>query len=195
MIPQATVTSMANDVFRSFFQVMLFFMLQHPIIGTIHRFECRRDAVYKATDKEKALTLTDGNFLAITNATKLAKCAKQCTSHSQCRSFNFKKTGRNNCQILDIDKANSSGKIENAPGWIHYDPVAMVCNLMLSKLIKLLPFLRFSLSTFLTINSVLYYGTNLLLQLCFLHSGSSSLHIPEIDIDPSSASYCHFHYT
>ena len=128
---------MAKDIFRYFFQVMLFFLLQHKITGTIHRLECRRDAIYKATDKEKALTLTDGNVLAITNATKLAKCAKQCNSYSQCRSFNFKKKGSNNCQILDIDKKNSSGKIENAPGWIHYDPVTTVCNQTLSKLIEL----------------------------------------------------------
>ena len=115
---------MGKDIFSLFFQVFLFSILQHQIAGNIHRLDCRRDAVFKATDKEKVLN--GGNILSIINTTSLAKCAKHCTSYNQSRSFNFKKKGDNNCQILDIDKRNSSGKIENAPGWIHYDPVSEV---------------------------------------------------------------------
>ena len=130
-----TTASMGKNNIGLICQVFLFSMLQRQIAGTIHRLECRRDAVYKATDKEKILK--GGNVLSVINTTSLAKCAKQCTSHNQSRSFNFKKTGSSNCQILDIDKRNSSGRIENAPGWIHYDPVNEVC-MMLSMLPKFL---------------------------------------------------------
>ena len=125
---------MGKDIVSLYFQITLNFMLQPAFTGAIHRFECRRDGTYKAADKEKVLS--GGNVLSITNAATLSCCAKQCTSHTQCRSFNFKKRGSKNCQILDINKRNSSGKIENAPGWIHYDPVTTVCNQIILKLIE-----------------------------------------------------------
>ena len=117
---------MGKKILSTCFQVMLNFMLKPAFTEAIYRMECRRDAIYKATDKEKILN--GGNLVSVINTVTLSHWAKQCTSHIQCKSFNFKKTGSSNCQILDIDKRNSSGKIENAPGWIHYDPVTTVCN-------------------------------------------------------------------
>ena len=122
---------MEIEAFNMFFQVILQCLLQRQIAATIHRLECRKDALYKVTDREKALTVTDGSFLSVLNASTLATCAKQCTSHSHGRSFNFKKVGRRNCQILDIDKKNPRGRVQSAPGWIHYDPVNQVGKLML----------------------------------------------------------------
>ena len=91
--------------------------------------------MYQATDRDKILTSNDGRTLAVNTAETLAKCAKHCTSNSQGRSFNFKKGGNPSCQVLDIDKTNSSGRIENSAGWIHYEPVSKVCTALLRNLI------------------------------------------------------------
>ena len=126
---------MAKQSPKFFFAIILACILDRIVAANIHRSECRRDALYKATDRDKVLTSNDGKTLAVSTAETLSKCARYCTSHPQGRSFNFKKGGNPNCQVLDIDKTNSSGRIENATGWIHYEPINQVCNALLSAMI------------------------------------------------------------
>ena len=125
---------MGKHILNFFFAVIFACLLKRIVADIIHRSECRRDAVYKATDRNKMLASNDGKTLTVSTAETLAKCARYCTSHPQGRSFNFKKGGNPNCQVLDIDKTNSSGKIENATGWIHYEPISKVCTAFLSAL-------------------------------------------------------------
>ena len=106
--------------------IILVVLFESLFAVKVHRSECRRDSLYKASDRDKILTLAAGNIIVATTAVALSTCAKQCTSHSQGRSFNFQKDGSNNCKILDIDKKNATAKIESAPGWIHYEPVDQV---------------------------------------------------------------------
>ena len=82
--------------------------------------------MFKATDRDKKLAQDASNVVLVTTSQYLANCAKQCTSLKQSRSFNFKKTGNSNCEILDIDKTNGSSRLENAPGWIHFEPISQV---------------------------------------------------------------------
>ena len=106
--------------------ILLICVLEHLFAGSIHRSECRRDAIYKATDREKILTSNEGNVITTSTVLTLSECAKQCNSYNQSRSFNFKKEGSDNCQILNIDKSNSSARTDIAAGWIHYEPVSKV---------------------------------------------------------------------
>ena len=92
----------------------------------IHRSICRRDVVFKAIDRDKKLTLNPSNILSTISASRLPLCTRHCTSTFNCRSLNYKQAQTANCQILDIDKSNASVVVENAIGWVHYEPVSMV---------------------------------------------------------------------
>ena len=101
-------------------------LLQDALCVEIHRSSCRRDAIFKLTDRDKKLALNSANILKTISGVRLPVCANKCTSTFDCRSFNYKKEARTNCQILDIDKSNASVTLENAIGWNHYEPVETV---------------------------------------------------------------------
>ena len=112
---------------------------QGVLAAKIHRSACRRDAVFKATDRDKKLTLNPANILSTISALRLPYCAKHCTATVNCRSLNFKKASTGNCQILDIDKNNVSVTVVSSVGWIHYEPISEVrlkggefCSLLVS---------------------------------------------------------------
>lgn len=94
----------------------------------IHRSECRRDGMFNATDRDMVLRLEPKNVIDVSTTESLSVCARRCTSHIQGRSFNFKKKGNSNCQILDFDKSNRSASVASAYGWIHYEPIDQACN-------------------------------------------------------------------
>eukprot|EP00795_Rhopilema_esculentum_P011496 gene11496-21713_t len=97
-------------------------------IEKIHRSSCRRDVLMKATDRDKKLTGTAQNTILEIHADRLSLCAKRCTGAEKCMTINYKKfpasLQENNCQLLDISKANQSISLTNASGWIHYEQVA-----------------------------------------------------------------------
>ncbi|XP_065070650.1 fibropellin-1-like isoform X7 [Rhopilema esculentum] len=99
-------------------------------IEKIHRSSCRRDVLMKATDRDKKLTGTAQNTILEIHAEKLSLCAKRCTGAEKCMTINYKRfpasLQENNCQLLDISKANQSVSLTNAAGWIHYEQVAQV---------------------------------------------------------------------
>ena len=118
------------NVFKMLFlsTVSTFATLFHYAIGAeIHRSSCRRDAIFKLTDRDETLALNSGSILKTISGVRLPVCANKCTSTFHCRSFNYKSKQSSICQILDIDKSNASVTLENAVGWNHYEPIEMVC--------------------------------------------------------------------
>ena len=101
-------------------------LLQGAIGVEIHRSSCRRDAIFKLTDRDKRLVFNSANIVKTISGVRLPVCANRCTSTFECRSFNYKKEEGINCQILDIDKSNASVTLENAIGWNHYEPIETV---------------------------------------------------------------------
>ena len=99
---------------------------QSFLAAKVHRSTCRRDAVFKATGRDKKLTLSPANILSTISALRLPHCAKHCTATVNCRSLNFKPANTGSCQILDIDKNNVSVTLVSAVGWIHYEPISEV---------------------------------------------------------------------
>ena len=107
--------------------ILIVLVFENLSAAKVHRSNCRRDVVFKATDRDKKLILNPHNILSTVSASRLPLCARQCTSTFNCRSINYKQAQAANCQILDIDKSNASVVVENAIGWVHYDPVSQVC--------------------------------------------------------------------
>ena len=115
------------EVLNVFLRLALCLMvIQCSELVKIHRSNCRRDAVFKATDRDKRLTLSQSSIFSIVSTAKLALCVQHCTSTFNCRSINYKQAQTENCQILEFDKSNASAVVENATGWVHYEPISMV---------------------------------------------------------------------
>ena len=106
--------------------ILMVLVFQNLLAAKVYRSNCRRDVMFKATDRDKKLTLNPQKILSTVSASRLPLCARQCTSTFNCRSINYKRAQAANCQILDIDKSNASVVVENAVGWVHYDPVSQV---------------------------------------------------------------------
>ena len=118
----------------SYYKVLYLNLIIWPSTGSaqIFRSSCRKDALFKATDRDKILSGLASNLLGSTRVTSLALCAKACVNLPRCVSFNYKKkpaTGvEKNCQLLDVDKGDSTAaSLSSAAGWIHYEPVMQVC--------------------------------------------------------------------
>ena len=107
--------------------ITLFYLLLDAESSQIHRLACRRAGLFKATDRNKKISKEPSNSISVATTVNLADCAVKCTSDGRGRSFNFKKTGTNNCQIMNIDKGNGSVRMEAAAGWSHYELVSQVC--------------------------------------------------------------------
>ncbi len=112
----------------------------------IHRSSCRKDALFKLTDRNKKLQGQASNVIGSSRVKSLPLCVKLCMQPPNCRSINYKsEPGSNtekNCQLLDIDKSNSTAQLTEAAGWKHYEPVSQV-------IVEHLEHMHFSGSTFL----------------------------------------------
>ena len=109
----------------------------------VHRSSCRRDALFKAADRDKKLTGISSNLIFSGHAASLSLCAHKCTSTPPCMTFNYKKKPSSsqdlNCQLLDINRSNSKASLQSSVGWIHYQPVTQVsCLSMFSLLVMIL---------------------------------------------------------
>ena len=110
--------------------VLLDILPTHGIIAGLYRTECRRDVLFKLTDRDKKLTGQASNVLLELKEQSLSGCSKKCLVNKSCKSTNFKKqdpdsSAEKNCQILDILKVN--GSMTDVSGWNHYEPVKQVC--------------------------------------------------------------------
>ena len=92
----------------------------------IYRNEYRRDAIMKATDRDKKLT---GVILQV-RASALPHCVRGCINESMCSSINYKKvtttTQGNNCELLNTNRTSEGANLIAAPGWLHYEPTVQV---------------------------------------------------------------------
>eukprot|EP00794_Sanderia_malayensis_P015802 gene15802-17395_t len=99
----------------------------------IFRSNCRRDGLFKVTDRNSILSgASSANVVSATYKATPRECVRECLKILQCRSINFKEqsstTSESNCQLLDIDKTNTSVVVKNTAefsGWKHYEPVEM----------------------------------------------------------------------
>ncbi len=93
----------------------------------IHRSACRRDALFKATEKGKKLV---GDIAASVHVTSLAFCARRCSTFPTCRTLNYKKKPLSsedlNCQLLKVTKSNAGVTLSAVAGWNHYEPITQV---------------------------------------------------------------------
>eukprot|EP00795_Rhopilema_esculentum_P001208 gene1208-15574_t len=112
-----------STVLSQLFAVFLISNAIYRVIGNVYRSECRRDALFIATDRDKVVSQTVGGVLQTIKNIRLPLCAKQCTGNNQCQSLNFKKDAISECEILSFNKTTAGAVIENKPGWIHYEPI------------------------------------------------------------------------
>lgn len=99
----------------------------------IFRSTCRRDAVFKDTNKDNKLSGNTENVISEMTAAGVLNCCIRCVHDSRCISINYKENnsdGGRNCQLLDIMKTSPGTSIIEAVGWTHYEPVDEVCVLI-----------------------------------------------------------------
>ena len=130
-IKRKTPVKMQSFLLACFSFVSLFTSLAEAASATdIHRSECRRDTLMKATDRDKKLTGTASNIISQLHEKRLSHCIMKCVRHYRCVSANYKKsfTGEQekNCELLEVNKKSSSVTLSNENGWIHYEPVTQV---------------------------------------------------------------------
>ena len=104
-------------------------LLSSAIEYGIHRLQCRRDATFKLTDRDKKLTGQENNIIQQSKESTLSKCARKCLHTNNCITINFKKPNQglsqeDNCQLLNILKVN--GSMVTSKGWNHYEPSKQV---------------------------------------------------------------------
>ena len=96
----------------------------------IYRSSCRRDALFKATDRDAFLKGDVKKEIESSFLKSLSLCARRCMQVSQCQSINYKKNGLiadgANCVLLDIVKSSTGASLVSGLGWIHYEPVNQV---------------------------------------------------------------------
>eukprot|EP00794_Sanderia_malayensis_P006995 gene6995-7780_t len=89
--------------------------------------ECRKDALFKITDRDKKLGGVGANVISSTEQS-LSNCLRSCIAR-QCRSFNYKAFDNailNNCEVLNINKTSSGSSLVVASSWKHYEPIEQV---------------------------------------------------------------------
>jgi len=94
-----------------------------------HRTACRKDVLFKLSDRGKKLTGGANNIIMQRRETTLSSCVKKCLEKDNCITINYKKPNEGsaeieNCQLLNILKAN--GVMVESTGWNHYEPVKQV---------------------------------------------------------------------
>ena len=104
-------------------------LLSSAIAYGVHRLQCRKDVLFKLTDRDKKLTGQENNIIQQSKEFTLSHCAKKCLDMSKCTTINFKKWNQGlsqeeNCQLLNILKVN--GSMMTSKGWNHYEPVKQV---------------------------------------------------------------------
>ncbi len=96
----------------------------------IFRSSCRRDALFKITERNKKLVGQANSLVGWSRVKSLPMCVKLCIEASGCRSVNYKSESTSsterNCQLLDVAKSNSTVLLKDATGWKHYEPVSQV---------------------------------------------------------------------
>ncbi len=96
----------------------------------IFRSSCRRDALFKITDRNKKLLGQANSLIGSSRVKSLPMCVKLCIEASGCRSVNYKSESTSsterNCQLLDVAKSNSTAQLKDAAGWKHYEPISQV---------------------------------------------------------------------
>eukprot|EP00795_Rhopilema_esculentum_P000383 gene383-10047_t len=92
----------------------------------IHRTSCRRDALFKLTDRGKRISGIP--TVEVLSVTSRAICVRNCLRRVSCLSINFRSTGNNenNCELVDLNKSNSSAVLTTSAGWDHYEPVNQI---------------------------------------------------------------------
>ena len=95
----------------------------------IHRTACRREVLFKLTDRGKKLAGGANNIILQRKEATLSGCVKRCLENDSCITINYKKlhqgsAATENCQLLDIMKSN--GPMVESTGWNHYEPVKQV---------------------------------------------------------------------
>ena len=107
---------------------------QYQLLGSgsdhgFHRTACRKDVLFKLTDRGKKLTGGANNIIQQGKEATLPSCVKRCLEKDNCITINYRKPNDGlaaveNCQLLNILKAN--GVMVESPGWNHYEPVKQV---------------------------------------------------------------------
>ena len=128
-------------VCTSIFVTLLKFKDTQSEMHSIHRASCRRDALFELTDRGKRLSGIP--TVAVLSVTSRAICVRNCLRRVSCLSTNFRSTGNNenNCELVDLNKSNSSAVLTTSTGWDHYEPVNQVyhsiyCISLFSKIIE-----------------------------------------------------------
>ena len=109
-------------------------VLSAPVDNTtyqIYRDECKREATFKLAHRNKVLALQRFLKLPIkaSKQNSLSFCARECTSVSWCKAFNYKvNKATTNCQLLGFNVSDFGAVLVVEPGWKHYEPVPSVSN-------------------------------------------------------------------
>ena len=83
--------------------------------------------MFKKRDENKILSGTS-NIIQRAVAS-LTYCVRGCLKIVTCLSINYKKSStgnESNCELLDINKSNSSAIVLDKPSWNIYEPVIQV---------------------------------------------------------------------
>ena len=94
---------------------------------TLYRTQCRRDTMFKKSDENRVLSGTS-NVIQRAVAS-LVYCVRGCLKIVRCLSINYKRPSignKTNCELLDINKSNSSAIVLDKPAWNIYEPVIQV---------------------------------------------------------------------
>ena len=94
-----------------------------------HRTACRKDVLFKLTDRGKKLAGGANNIIQQRKEATLSSCVKACLGKDNCITINYKRptdgsAAAENCQLLNISKSN--GVMVESTGWNHYEPVKQV---------------------------------------------------------------------
>ena len=109
-------------------------VLSAPVDNTtysIYRDACKREATFKLTHRNKVLALRQVLKLPVKSSKQksLSFCARECTSVSWCKAFNYKvNKAATNCQLLGFNVSDFGAVLVAEPGWNHYEPVPSVSN-------------------------------------------------------------------
>ena len=89
--------------------------------------------MFKKSDENRVLSGTS-NVIQQAVAS-LVYCVRGCLKIVKCLSINYKRSSignETNCELLDINKSNSSAIVLDKPAWNIYEPVIQVFSFALS---------------------------------------------------------------